>query len=162
MQQFEMIYEENKKLDEIFDDLYDNENYDTFRKNALELLVELGELANETRCFKYWSNKKASEKEIVLDEFADCMLMILFFANKLDIKLDEEFKVINENDIILQFVNLYKEASLIIEDFNKERIKTILSNLVNLGHLIGFSDMDIKEGCIKKINRNKERFKTGF
>ncbi|MEE0700145.1 MAG: dUTPase [Bacilli bacterium] len=77
MNQFSKVYEENKILDEIFHNLYDNFSKDTIEKNIVELLVEIGELANETRCFKYWSNKGSSEKDIVLDEYADCFLMTL-------------------------------------------------------------------------------------
>ena len=33
------------------------EQTDVFREKGLALLVELGELANETRCFKFWSKK---------------------------------------------------------------------------------------------------------
>ena len=32
-----------------------NITHDVFREKGLALLVELGELANETRCFKFWS-----------------------------------------------------------------------------------------------------------
>ncbi|HOH68301.1 MAG TPA: dUTP diphosphatase, partial [Bacilli bacterium] len=37
----------------------------------MALIVEIGELANETRCFKYWSNKGPSPREVLLDEYAD-------------------------------------------------------------------------------------------
>ena len=36
---------------------------DVFTKKGLALLVELAELANETRCFKFWSEKGPSERE---------------------------------------------------------------------------------------------------
>ena len=43
----------------------------TFPRRLMALLVELGEFANETRCFKYWSVKGPSPKEVILDEYAD-------------------------------------------------------------------------------------------
>ena len=162
MKKYNKIYEENKKLDEIFHDLYDNNSRETFRKNVLELLVELGELANETRCFKYWSNKGPSDKEIILEEFADCMLMTLCFCNMLDVSLEEEFIESKDNDVIEQFIYLYHESSKLIDDFDKDRIKRILINLVKLGNLIGLSDEDIVNGCLLKIEKNKKRFETGF
>lgn len=162
MIKFNKIYEENKKLDEIFHELYDNHSRDTFRKNVLELLVELGELANETRCFKYWSKKGPSDKEDILDEFADCMLMVLYFCNMLDVDFEEEFAKPENNDTVDQFIYLYYESSLLINDFSKERIKRILVNLTLLGNLIGFSDEEIIDGSFKKIERNKKRFETGF
>ena len=49
----------------------------TFERRLLALIVEIGELANETRCFKYWSNKGPSAKEVVMDEFADGIHFLL-------------------------------------------------------------------------------------
>src|SRR5579875_4105332 len=46
-------------------------------EKVLALLVELGELANETRCFKFWSIKPASPKEVILEEFVDGIHFIL-------------------------------------------------------------------------------------
>ena len=39
----------------------------------LSLLVELGELANEWKGFKYWKKDKKINREKLLDEFADCL-----------------------------------------------------------------------------------------
>ena len=49
----------------------------TFAERVLALLVELGEFANETRCFKYWSEKPPSPKERILDEYADALHFFL-------------------------------------------------------------------------------------
>ncbi|MFA5603769.1 MAG: dUTP diphosphatase [Bacilli bacterium] len=161
MNRFNELYEENKKLDKIFCDLYDN-NRDIFEKNVLELLVELGELANETRCFKYWSNKRPSDKSIILDEFADCMIMVLYFCNILKIDLNEEFGELEDKNVIQLFIYLYHESSMLLEDFTKLRIKNILGNLVKLGDALGFSDEDIINGGLLKIERNKLRIENGF
>lgn len=162
MKQFEIIYEENKKLDEMFDKIYDNHNIKTIEKNIVELLVEIGEFANETRCFKYWSNKKPSDKEIILDEYADCFIMALYFCNMVKITLDEDFIVVNETDIVAQFKELYKVVSKLDCNLDKKIVKEILSNIVNLGKLLSFTNEDIIDGCLTKINRNKQRFETGF
>jgi dimeric dUTPase (all-alpha-NTP-PPase superfamily) len=162
MNQFLKVYEENKILDEIFHNLYDNFNQDTIEKNIVELLVEIGELANETRCFKYWSNKGSSEKDVVLDEYADCFLMTLYFCNMTDIDLNESFSEVTNDDVVAQFKELYVIVAKLDYSLNKDIIKLILSNLVNLGRLLGFNDEDITNGCIKKIERNKKRFETGF
>ena len=67
----EKLYKLQAELD---DEIARNHNVSyasTHEKRLLALTVELGELANETRCFKYWSLKPASPKEIVMDEYAD-------------------------------------------------------------------------------------------
>ena len=43
----------------------------TFYSRLLALIVELGEFANETRAFKYWSNKPSSSKEVIIEEYSD-------------------------------------------------------------------------------------------
>lgn len=144
MKDFERIYIENKKLDEMFDKLYDHHSEDTIEKNIVELLVELGELANETRCFKYWSNKKPSSN------------------NMANIDLNEPFEEVNEKNIVTQFKQLYKLVSTLDIKLDRELIKEILSNLANLGILLDFSKEEIVDGCLLKINKNKSRFDTGF
>ena len=74
------IYNRNKKLDDIFMNKYFNIESKYYEKNCLELIVELCELANETKCFKYWTVKKP-DKEMVLEEFADSLMMILYMFN---------------------------------------------------------------------------------
>ena len=50
---------------------------DVFTKKGLALLVELAELANETRCFKFWSEKGPSEREVILEEYVDSIHFLL-------------------------------------------------------------------------------------
>jgi dimeric dUTPase (all-alpha-NTP-PPase superfamily) len=162
MTEFNILYEENKKLDEIFHKLYDNYNRNTIEKNILELLVEIGELANETRCFKYWSKKKASEKSTILDEYADVFLMTLYFCHMIDLELSEDFTKIKITDPVAQFKKLYSIVSKLNYSLNKKIIKEILANVVNLGKILNFTDNEIIEGCVLKIEKNKNRFETGF
>ena len=62
MLRFENIYRETKYLDDLFLQQYAIKSPDIIRKYKLELLVEFGELANETRCFKFWPKKQKGEK----------------------------------------------------------------------------------------------------
>jgi len=162
MKQFEVIYEANKELDKLFANDYDFKDKDIFIKNILELLVELGELANETRCFKYWSKKGPSSKDVILDEYADCVLMALAFAADLNVSLDEPFEKPVSRAINEQFIYLYQVCSILGNNYNKETIKNILTNLIYLGELLKFSEQDIIEGCLNKINRNKKRLEKFF
>lgn len=49
----------------------------------LALMVEAGEMANEVRCFKFWSKKPRSEKAVILEEFVDMLHFYLSIANQL-------------------------------------------------------------------------------
>ena len=61
----------------------------------LALLVEVGELANTTRCFKHWSTKGMMEKEVMLDELAD----VLIYCFQLAYSLNLDIKTIIENKL---------------------------------------------------------------
>ena len=75
MKFLEEVYEKNKYLDDLFcqikDPLFEE-------KNKIELIQEIGEMVNETRCFKYWS-KKEINNNLVKAEYADCIIMTLCF-----------------------------------------------------------------------------------
>ncbi len=59
------------------------EDYKTIlSKKILACMVELGEYANETKAFKYWSKKEATAKEVRLEEFVDVLHFIFSIANQ--------------------------------------------------------------------------------
>lgn len=160
LKKYEKLYEENKKLDYLFIEHY-GKNEDIILKNKLELLVELGELANETKCFKYWSKKEANH-ELVLEEYADTLLMVLYFFRELNIKLDENFPKINDNDIIHEFIFLYNLISKLDKEYTKELVKEIFINLLYLGKLIGLKDEEIIDSSLKKIEIDRKRFDINY
>ncbi len=81
------LYKKQRELDEEIAKNHDVTYQSTRNKRTLALLVELGEFANATRTFKYWSNKGPESKERVLDEFADGLHFILSLG------IDQGFEV---------------------------------------------------------------------
>lgn len=157
------IYKETKYLDDLFALKYGMKNPEIIRKNRLELLVEFGELANETRCFKYWSVKQTGEKEKVLEEYIDCLFMILYFCNITGVSLDEEFPTIdNNNDIIKTFLNIYRCAANLDEMPNKEDIKRILAESLYLANLLGFTIDDLERKTKTKSEIIQKRFNMEY
>ena len=157
---FNDIYNENKKLDKIFLENYGNSE-DIVLKNKLELLVELGELCNESKCFKYWSRKEAN-RELVLEEYADVLLMIFYFFRELDVSLNENFPKENNLDLIDEFIYLFNIISRFRYEYNKDIIKDIFINTLRLGKMLNFSFDEIKNSCLNKINIDKERFNIDY
>lgn len=152
---FNDVYTSNKELDEMFNTTFPD--IEMVKKNKLELLVEIGELANETRYFKYWSNKPI-DMQLVKEEYADCIIITLYFFNIMKISLDEEFiKIDNYNKVDI-FGRLYKLASDFYYNNDRNIIKEIFVTIINLGYLIGFNDDDIINACMAKINKNKAMF----
>lgn len=152
---FNDVLKSNKELDEMFNNTFPDP--EMVKKNKLELLVEIGELANETRYFKYWSNKPI-DIDLVKGEYADCIIITFYFFNIMNINLDEEFMRIDEYNKIDIFGRLYKLASDFYYTDDKELIKEIFVTIINLGYMIGFNNDDIIDACMTKINKNKSHF----
>ena len=151
------VYKENIELDKLF---YDNPSIDIINKNKLELLVEFSEFANETKCFKYWSNKTPN-KDMMLEELADCFIMTLSFFNYLKLDLDiNQFEL--DKDNINLFFKLYKLGVSFIDKESDIIIKDIFNTLLNLGYNLELTDNDMITSCINKINKNKLRIKDGY
>lgn len=156
------IYKETKHLDELFALQYDIRSQEIIKKYKLELLVEFGELANETRCFKFWSTRQTGDKEKVLEEYIDCLFMILYFCNITNVSLDEEFPVVEEKDIITTFLALYEYGSDLSKNFERETIKKLLVEILYLASLLDFTLDDLVRETKKKSLIIQERLESDY
>ena len=109
---------ETKKLYKIQDTLdrrifenHDVTREDTTIRRILALLVEVGELANETRCFKFWSSKDPSEKAVILEEYVDGIHFLLSLGIDLQVMPDylECGDPGEQADITEQFITVYEK-----------------------------------------------------
>ena len=110
--------------------LDDDLNNEIIRKYKLELLVEFGELANETRCFKFWSKRQKGDKEKVLEEYIDCLFMILYFCNINDVSLNEKFELPEKTDLIDAFLKLYEYGLCMNKHMDKDIVKKHIKTLL--------------------------------
>ena len=95
-----------------------NVTYETTRtKRTLSLLVELGEFANSTRCFKYWSNKGSESLDRVLDEYADA----LHFFLSLGIDVGTQKFIYNRTKIVGDLTDQIMETYHRVNNFVKKR-----------------------------------------
>jgi dimeric dUTPase (all-alpha-NTP-PPase superfamily) len=139
-----------------------------FKETVLAFQVELAELAQETRCFKYWSeNKKKSDK--VLEEYVDGLHFIL----QLCILRDYTPRIVPTlaPDVITMFIELsYKAGEILFLDIHfEEDTEMITSHLqdlfdyyLHLGNKLGFTLSDIEKAFIEKNEVNHERQNTGY
>lgn len=129
----------------------------THEKRLLALIVELGELANETRCFKYWSLKGPSPKEVVMDEFADGLHFLLslgipLHANKFEYEIVKPF-----TDATNQFHEVYKAALALKDNYDLKHYEDALQKFLNLTTLIGMSPDDVVASYKTKLAVNYKR-----
>ncbi len=130
----------------------------TTSERTLALAVELMELANEIRCFKYWSYKGPSAKEIILDEYVDGLHFIVSLS--LAFGVSTSFKI--KDDQVLDDKHLLTKRFLgLIDKINnlndKNVIEEWLHQYVRLGYNLGFDITSIIAGYHKKNNVNHQR-----
>lgn len=131
-------------------------------KKILALQVELAELANETRCFKFWSDKGPSNKDVILEEYVDCLHFILTLG------LEKGFTDVNieakevEYDITAQFLNLYVDINDFIVSSAKDHYITLFEDFLSLGKSLDFSATEIENAYIKKNSVNHKRQNEGY
>lgn len=131
----------------------------TLTARFLALLVELGEFANEQRCFKYWSSKPSSEKLIMLEEYIDSLHFILSIGNSFNINFDNFnfLEKTNYQDLNLAFIDLFA----FVTTFFKTKANSDFFELLNIYFTIGkkcnFTSEDIITCYIYKNEINHLR-----
>ena len=146
------IYKKEKIINAYFREKYNYEDEEIFNKQVLQLLCELSEFAYETKCFKYWKNEKQSSPDITIPEFADCLMITLCFCDLANI---DEIKIqdIEEKDMVKLFIETYKIASSVTMNLEKEKLLKILSYLIALSKLLNYSDAELNNYCLKKMDK---------
>ena len=163
MEEYLKLYERNKILDSEFLNKYINEDRELHKKNCLELIVELGELANESRCFKYWSIK-VPDRYLVLEEYADCILMVLYMFNYYNVvniyTIDKQYS----DDILNVFNDLIRMCTKFMDniEIDESYVMNVFNYLLHLGSLLKFSNDEIINACYNKINKNEERLNSNY
>lgn len=158
---FDTLFSLQKSLDSHIAEKHNLDN-SVLSKKILALQVELGELANETRCFKFWSNKGPSPKEVILEEFVDCLHFILSIG--LDMSYDNiDFIPLNsEASITDQFLNIFIDINDFITCDSKDHYLTLFQDFISLGFTLGFSIDDIINGYTRKNSINHKRQEEGY
>ncbi|MGD6802515.1 dUTP diphosphatase [Rossellomorea aquimaris] len=157
------LFQMQKALDTYIEKEHGLEEEDLFQEKTLALLVEIGELANETRCFKFWSKKSSSEKDVILEEFVDGVHFILSLGIELGIK---NFKLrdasYRDAGLTEQFLKVYQS----INEFTSKRSVTEYDQLVHqyfyLGESLGFSHEEVVQAYKQKNEVNYRRQEQGY
>lgn len=158
----EKLYHEQASLDALIASNHQINYETTFTRRLLAFMVELGELANETRCFKYWSNKGPSSKDIILDEFADALHFLLSLG--IPLKANKYHYQMHGKKIPLdvQFINLYRLGADLLDNYNLDNYYLVMQELLNLGAMLGFNEREIIDAYLKKLAINYSRQKNNY
>ncbi|WP_332689709.1 dUTP diphosphatase [Halalkalibacter lacteus] len=136
---------------------------DLFKEKLLAFLVEVGELANETRCFKYWSRKSSSERTVILEEYVDG----LHFVLTLGLSLGFENIKLKENDsyqqsVTEQFLTIMQQTHQLDLNRTLDKYQQLADSFFVLGQLLGFSHKEIERSYLQKNKVNHQRQDAGY
>lgn len=138
------------------------ENKDLTSSKTLALLVELGELANETRCFKFWSIKGPSLKEKILEEYVDCLHFILSMG------LDNGYIIAHldvqprETELTEQFQEVFAKTLAFREKGSQDSYVVLFEDFLSLGYALGFKKEDVFNSYLMKNEINHQRQAEGY
>ncbi|MFC7061575.1 dUTP diphosphatase [Halobacillus seohaensis] len=155
------FYQRQEQLDKHIMETQGLKNASVTDEKILALLVEIGELANETRCFKFWSTKAASPKSVILEEYVDGLHFIL----SLGLDLNFYYNSVPINDRLDQ-TEAFLDVFTSIEDFKQNKSNSAYDKLfhsyIKLGKSLGISEEELQEAYQKKNNVNFQRQDQGY
>lgn len=155
--QLEALFKRQQELDHYIESKHNLKDQDLFEEKILAMFVELGELANETRCFKFWSVKPTSPKETILEEYVDGIHFLLSLGLTRDIK-PESVDIFEQEATTTSLFNQMYRALDYFKDVQDEATYVIVFGLyLKLADQLGFSEEDIVKAYHQKNDVNFNR-----
>jgi dimeric dUTPase (all-alpha-NTP-PPase superfamily) len=158
------LFAMQRELDRYIEQNHGLQDEDVTDQKILALLVEIGELANETRCFKFWSKKPASKREDILEEFVDGIHFILSIG--LDLGMEEKnFSLVSyegNEDLVRGFLMVFDRVHAFRQSRKAEDYEQLLRQYFVLGQSLGFSMDEVQEAYKKKNEVNYKRQDEGY
>ena len=159
--EFKELFKMQSELDN-FIETTQNINRDVFKEKGLALMIELAELANETRCFKFWSTKGPSEREVILEEFVDSIHFLLSLGNAKGLSLDAWPEVKAKEDLTNWFLRTQEAILTFIQNPAKNSYEVVWQYYGVLAYNLDFTLEDIIQAYFAKNEKNYERQRTGY
>src|SRR5690625_1889427 len=149
-------------LDNYISDNHDLKDKNLFEEKFLALLVELGELANETRCFKFWSTKAKSDNLVILEEYVDNIHFLL----SIGLEKGYTFTHLPFSTTYLKdtrhFNHVFEKCLQFYQNQSEENYIALFKEYLRLAGVLGFSEQDIVEAYHQKNEVNYERQEEGY
>lgn len=160
---YEYLFNKQRELDTYIEDNLESTNRDDlFRKKILALQVEIGELANETRCFKFWSKKGPSEQSVILEEYVDGLHFILSVGLDKGLTYTSSSLTNNGSDQTDSFLELYRSIGAFYSEPVQETYVALFQSFLQLGQQLGFTEASILRAYQQKNEVNHTRQDEGY
>ncbi|GEM04112.1 hypothetical protein HMI01_11000 [Halolactibacillus miurensis] len=179
---FKQLFDTQWKLDERIVEEKSLQGKDLLEEKYLALRVELGELANEWRGFKFWSkNQEPNTKETIktyyalregrtknplLEEYVDCLHFLLSIGNEYVFSVYTALKTSRVDHTVLhEFNQVFDDIESVKNCMGIHVIgsyEMLFNDFLNLGRLLGFTETDIEQAYYDKNKTNHERQTNGY
>jgi len=159
------LFTMQEKLDEHIVENHHLHHENLLEEKYLALLVELGELANETRCFKFWSTKEASAREKILEEYVDGIHFILSLGIEKGYRFTENPETIatkKTTSLTAQFNDVFQAIVHFRKNPSEQNYGHLFTQFLQLGQMLQFSSDHIFQAYIDKNEVNFARQEDGY
>lgn len=156
------LYKKQKELDLEIASNHNVTYASTRNKRTLALLVELGEFANATRTFKYWSNKGPESKERVLDEFADGLHFLLSLGIDQGYEIDSIEVEDDESSLTDNLLTTYELTSKFYSCQSQSNYLAAFISYLRSLFKLGFSWEEARDAYYLKLSENHTRQQTNY
>lgn len=156
------LFKMQNKLDRYIETNHNLANKDLFSEKCLALLVELGELANETRCFKFWSKKPSSARTTILEEYVDGVHFIMSLGIDQGFKFESQPLLKSGDPLTEIFLNVFEACILLKQQPSQQNYEHLFLNYLQLGIEMDITEMEIKEAYKSKNKVNYNRQDEGY
>ena len=156
------MYQKQFELDQEIANNHHISYEETKDKRLLALLVELGEFANATRTFKFWSFKPSESKERVLDEFADGLHFLLSLGLAYDFELDAIEVEADDSDLTAAILNAYDKINNFQRNRDLDTYAGMFQGYLKILAVLGYSWNDAYDAYFLKLEENHHRQETNY
>lgn len=156
-----VLYDMQEKLDQYIGEQQQINQSEQTEQKILALLVEVGELANETRCFKFWSTKPPSEKHVIEEEYVDGLHFILSLG--LDLGFRYEPTPIHTKDSLTDaFLRLFHAINTFKQERSNHAYQSMWVSFLELGRSLELDENEIMDAYYNKNKVNFQRQDQGY
>ncbi|NLZ15981.1 MAG: dUTPase [Erysipelotrichaceae bacterium] len=156
------LYLQQSELDETIARNHDVSYESTRDRRILALLVELGEFANATRCFKYWSNKKSEDQHIVLDEYVDGLHFFLSLGLDINVSKKIYHRTKYEDSLTKQILKTYRLLCAFLVNQDEASYIRAFQAFLNIVPLLKVRWSTIEKAYLKKLDVNYNRQNNNY
>ncbi len=139
---------------------------ETWNKRIIALFTEIAEFANEIRSFKYWSKKSESNREIILEEYIDCVHFLLSIGNNINFDwLNYKFvnQIVNDNiDINYFILEININLSIFAKDNTHDNFQRFLNNFFTIAIIKNFTKEELFDSYVDKNQKNYHRQEINY